>query len=172
MFVATLLCVELLTGQLLGAAADKPAAAIAYAFRPMGEAKNDDLLKSKTNPDGTVRLELAGQKARLVDVASGRQIGKELNAGTMWTERHPFAFTCWSFSPDGKAVATGNRFYEVSGSRGKEVTHVGRIHVWDAKTGELILQHTPRIGGVHAIAFSKDGKTIFYEAARHEIDGP
>ena len=60
---------------------------------------------SKTSPDGKTRLELHGNSARLIDVATGRQIGKDLDAG-QWNEGQDrqFKFTCCSFSPDGKVI--------------------------------------------------------------------
>ena len=40
-----------------------------------------DLRPSLTSPDGKMRLELRGNKARVVNVATGKPIGKELDAG-------------------------------------------------------------------------------------------
>ena len=55
---------------------------------------------SLTSPDGKTRLDLQGNTARLVDVASGEPIGKELDAG-MWNEGRDreFTFTCGASAP-------------------------------------------------------------------------
>jgi WD40 repeat protein len=119
-----------------------------------------------SSPDGKVRLELHGNTAQLVEAATAKSIGAKLNAGTMWTERHLFTFTCWSFSPDGKFVATGSEFVE--GSR--DITDVGRVQVWDAATGKLLAQSHQ--GGVTSVAFSPDGKTVVFNARPRQIDGP
>ena len=95
-----------------------------------------DLRPSLTSPDGKWRLELHGNKARVVDVATGKPIGKELDAGTCGGPGADFTFTCGSFSPDGKYVVTGSRFVEKFPKEADTVnTNVGKVEVWDAATG-------------------------------------
>jgi hypothetical protein len=142
-----------------------------FAFRD-GKVAAEETRPLRTSPDGRIRLEIGGRRARLIDTTTGKPVGKVLDAGTLWTERHEFTFMCWSFSPDGKAVATGSRFYEESGSHGHEKTHVGRVQVWDAVTGGLLVQSAGRMGGVSEVAFSRNSRTVVYRAAPYEIDGP
>ncbi|MBN2577879.1 MAG: hypothetical protein JXB10_02725 [Pirellulales bacterium] len=105
---------------------------------------------------GKVRLELHDNQAQLIDIHSGKPIGKKLDAGKI-------PFTCWSFSPDGTKLVTGAGTEDAENSFGK-------IQVWEAYSGELITSYPT--GCVHSVVFGNDGKTIIYEASSYRIDGP
>ena len=138
-----------------------------FLFAAAGAKDAKDTAPLLSTPDGKVRLEIHGNKAQLVEAASGKIIGAELDAGTMWTTDYKFTFTCWSFSPDGKFVATGSEFVERTS---KDVTDVGRVQISDATTGTLVKQ-TPQ-GGVLSVVFRKDGKTVVFRARPCQVDGP
>ena len=109
----------------------------------------------------------------MVEVATGKRIGRPiLPAGQAGAER---TFTCWSFSPDGKYVATGSRFYRRG--PGGEVTNLGRVEVWDAATGSRVAEcgggsdAAPRnqadgrkraLGSILSVAFTRDGREVLF----------
>jgi hypothetical protein len=133
----------------------------------------------EASPNGKTRLSLQGNKARLIDVATGKQVGNAL-AADKWNEgqKREFTFTCYSFSPDGKYVVTGSGLVEKFPGKDTRDTNIGRIQVWDAATGEPVQNHPnilairgrARIGSVRAVGFSDDGKIIHYEAEEFSID--
>jgi hypothetical protein len=126
----------------------------------------------RTSPDGKVRLELRGSTARLIDVASGQPIGKEIDAGTGTYPHEKFAFTCCAFSADGKYVVTGSGY--VKKFRPEEDTrdtNIGQVEVWEATTGELVERYRKRFGAVLSVKFSsEDGRTILFDAERFSLD--
>ena len=113
--------------------------------------------------------EIIGQ---LIDAESKQSIGPKLDAGQVWTENHKKNFSCWSFSPDGKFLATGSAYREISGSVDKLETNIGEIRFWEVSTGKLIAKHAGRIGSITTVGFSGDGKQILFSAVPYEIDGP
>ncbi len=116
-----------------------------FAFRSVTPAIAKGLTPLHTTADGKVTLELHGNSALLIDVATGKQIGKELRAGTWQTPAQQFTFSCWSFSPDGKSVVTGSGFYLAS-KGGDSPENLGHVEVWDAASGALIETGTRRAG--------------------------
>lgn len=55
-----------------------------------------------------------------------------------------------AFSPDGKRLASG-------------LWHTGLIQLWDVKTGKEISRYpSDLVGGLNELAFSPDGKSLFY----------
>ncbi len=132
----------------------------------------------ETSPNGKTRLSLQGNKARLIDVATGKQVGNVLNADK-WNEgkKREFTFTCYSFSPDGKYVVTGSGLVEKFPGKDTRDTNIGRIQVWDAATGQPVQSYPKiltirgvKIGSVRAAGLSDDGKTIHFEAEKFSID--
>src|SRR5262249_55481379 len=109
-----------------------------FTFLPLKEVGGTPSPVLAASPDGKVRLESAGHKARLIDTATGKQIGDELDASYLDNEPpfRPFEFTCWSFSHDGHYVVTGVRYYRASKGAGEIEDNIGRILVWDVHTGE------------------------------------
>jgi len=132
----------------------------------------------ETSPNGKTRLSLEGNKARLVDVVTGQQVGNVLAADKRKEgQKREFFFTCYSFSPDGKYVVTGSGLVETFPDKDTRDTNIGRVQIWDATTGELVQSHPKilairgvKIGSVRAVGFSDGGKTIHFEAAKFSID--
>jgi WD40 repeat protein len=129
-------------------------------------------VRLETSPDNKLSFKPDGRFGQLVETASGKPIGPVIDAGTMWTEHHPFTFSCWTFSPDGKYLVTGSSFVEKAGPHGGEMTDSGRIQVWDVATSKQVEQCPGRKGGIESVKFSADGKQIVYSARRYQIDGP
>jgi len=104
------------------------------------------LIKSKYHaldvafsPDGrTVAVGLGNKRARLYDVATGRQVAV--------LEGHSEAVTSVAFSPDGNLV--------VSGSTDKTV------RIWEVKSGKLLATLRGHTDPVFEVAFSPDGTRI------------
>jgi len=140
-----------------------------FLFEPIKPELAKKLATRQMSPDGKVTLELRGNTARLIDVGTGKQIGKDLQAGTWGTPNNQFTFACWSFSPDGKSVATGAGFFRKdAGSDGPD--NIGHVQVWDAATGSLLEINKHASGRVHTVGFGDDGKTIHYEAEPPQRD--
>ena len=108
----------------------------------------------------------------MVEAATGRQIGKQLDARVGADPSFALAFTCYSFSPDGKYVVTGSSFIKKYPPReDTRDTNVGRIEVWDAATGELVeRKFRGATGSVHAVGFNNDGTIIYYDAEEWSLD--
>jgi RNA polymerase sigma factor (sigma-70 family) len=101
-------------------------------------------------PDGkTVATGGRDQMVRLWDVASGKELAKIAAGGCP----HGLAF-----APDGRhlASASGNDLY---GDWVLEIPGHGAA-VWDAATGKPVVRLEGHEGGVKAVAYSPDGKTI------------
>lgn len=125
-----------------------------------------------TTPNGKVRLDAHGNTARLIEVATGKPIGKEISAQKPG-ESPQFTFACWSFSADGKHVVTGSRYYFAARSVDEKATNVGRIEVWDAATGELVQRYHKPVGSVLGVRFSDDDSmTVLFIAEKHSMESP
>jgi hypothetical protein len=138
-----------------------------FLFVPLADAPDDSITPLHTSPDRKMRLEIAGRKARLLEVSTGKHIGAELDAGVVGRHSgHPFTFICWSFSPNGKYVVTGCRFWQKADDPKYLPNNVGRLKVWDAATGELLAENPPRqsMGGILSVAFKEDNRTILFDA--------
>ena len=77
----------------------------------------------------------------------------------------------WSFSPDGKLIAIG--WGGTSPNIKLPPNNEDAIEVWEVSTGRLVkeLSRPFKIGSVAALAFSEDGRQIFYDAASWYVDG-
>jgi hypothetical protein len=145
-----------------------------FAFVPLSESPDVSIVTLPKSPDGKTRIRLDGGSATLIDAATGKQIGKTLAAGCSTSDggKEPSTFTCWAFSPDGKYVVTGSRYYREAESKTETPTNFGNLQVWDAATGELLSQRPSNraIGGVRAVGFKQDNKTILFIAERYSRD--
>ena len=85
----------------------------------------------------------------------------------------PFTFACWSFSADGRYVATGLRYYRAAESPAEVDTNVGQIEVWDAATGELVQRYHKAVGSVSEVGFDDDeSMTVLFIAEKFSIESP
>jgi WD40 repeat protein len=93
------------------------------------------------SPDSRCALSAAGGMATVWDLSNGRAI-RTFGGGAY--------LTAVAFSPDGKRFLAGSP----ATPRGEP----GRISLWDVTTGKRLRVFTPFRGGVHALAFSPDGR--------------
>ena len=136
-----------------------------------GDAKGG-LQESK---DRKYTLKVEGETAQIYDAATNKPVGNKLHHNRSNKSLVELKITCWAFSRDGKNVATGagiKRFNDHGD------IDVGDVSIWEVPTGKLIASFRKEeygeegVGIVKAVTFSKDGKTIVYEADRFEFDGP
>jgi WD40 repeat protein len=138
------------------------------AFLSKGVAEVPYLSPAKQSPDGKISLEVHKNIASLVDVATNKPIGKELDVGKDKGLMEDLPITCWSFSPDGKQIVLGAGFHAKVPDG--NYNSVGKICVWDIATGKLLAEKVT--GNIHSVCFSEDGKSIVIDAEVREIDGP
>lgn len=114
----------------------------------------------EASPDGKLVASVADDMvARIWDADSGKLV-RELRGHKEQTPHHyPSMLYACAFAPDGKYLATGDK--------------VGHIVVWEMATGKEVktletpvlytwdpIQRRHSIGGIRAVAFSPDGKTV------------
>jgi len=120
-----------------------------------------------TSRDGKLRLEMSGHTAFLVEVATGKVVGRQLVAGKY--EANALVFKCAAFSNDGQFVVTGSEYF--SPQRGKKPEEsVGEVEIWSATTGERVARPF-LVGRVTMVHFDDDSCTIHYVADRLQRDG-
>jgi RNA polymerase sigma factor (sigma-70 family) len=110
-------------------------------------------------PDGkTIATAAHDATVRLWDAADGKAVrvlgqgGERRFAGS--TSRWLF---CIAFTPDGKHLAAGEHVADLP---------AGKIHVWDTASGKEERRYLAHPGGVAAVAFSPDGKTLASSGAK------
>jgi len=113
-----------------------------------------DPLIAVTGPDGVVQLWNIGEAPHLVRKLPGL---RSLNGS-------PETVSTVAFSPDGRLVAAG----DVNHTSGSTPYRFGSVAVWDADSGRLLWRVRNRLGWVHTVAFSPDGKLV---AAAQEAGG-
>ncbi|MDB5356582.1 MAG: hypothetical protein JWN24_3035 [Phycisphaerales bacterium] len=85
----------------------------------------------------------------------------DLDRGTIAHELpgHPMGTRCLAFSPDGKTLASGGGYCELQMRAGQKPDPAVRL--WDVAKGTAISTLDSNIGGVRALTFSADGKSIY-----------
>lgn len=115
----------------------------------------------KSGWNSIVNLRTQEHGVQLIEVATGKRIGRPLfpagRGGAEWT------FACWSFSPDGKYVATGAGLYRRDPDAA--VTNVGAVEVWDAATGnQVAADNEHELGSVVSVGFAPNGREVWFES--------
>ena len=100
----------------------------------------------------------------MVDVTAEKFLGTPLFAAG--GADGDWGFSCWSFSPDGKYLATGSRFRRVNDD-GLAMTNRGRVEVWDAATGIHVTAFEGDYGSVLSVGFSPDGREVRFTAENY-----
>jgi RNA polymerase sigma factor (sigma-70 family) len=104
------------------------------------------------SPDGRTLAsgDYFGDCAHLWDVATGKELHRI---------PHPDGVMCVVFSPDGRTLATGEVCNKGRFAAPTE-TPVARIRFWDVGTGRQVRQIAAHEHGIHALAFSPDGRLL------------
>jgi WD40 repeat protein len=77
----------------------------------------------------------------------------------------PSPVDCLVFSPDGRRLFAGDKGTFAADQRRPRD---GRVVVWDAETGRVVLGWTAHAGGVQTLAVSPDGRTVASAAFRED----
>ncbi len=99
------------------------------------------------SPDGNTITGVSYNKIQFWDAQSGTEKETEIE--------HQDGFSCMTFSPNSKTIATGNK--------------TGEIHLWDVNTGKEKQKLTGHKKKVFSVAFSPDGKTVASGSEDHTI---
>ncbi len=133
-----------------------------FDFKRMEE--SNILMAVPATPDGKVTLELKGRFATLVDSESRKSFGKQLRSNVG-------EFAVWSFSENGKYLATGSRLYDEGDGKNNLGENRGQVRIWGASTGELVQELGGRLGSITSLEFDKNDPQMVRFVAERFVKG-
>lgn len=117
------------------------------------------------DPTGKIVFKATSLRGEFIDAKTEKPTGLEI---AIKGRNRNMVITCWAFSPDGKSIAVGAGW---KGGKGAP-NSFGEVGVFEVGTGKLVMLAPKEPGFVHKVGFSENGREVFYEADKFEIDGP
>ncbi len=123
------------------------------ALRSFNTPSVENTLEATFSPDGSLLAAVgwaAKEQVWIWDIRTGRQLHA--------LGGHKGRCTCVAFSPDGKRLVSGDRYYNRTGQQ------EGRLCIWDVESGKRLREIRGTNGDIRRVLFTPDGRYLLAAA--------